>query len=122
MYICSCECGGYTFFDSTNKYNACVLLLQCNHCRILLQTLVDPILMNNKPVHKLFLHVQEAITTVCVHSDSVDVDECSINTSVCGNNSTCVNDIGSYSCLCDEGYTFYQNVCVGEFSKLLVCT
>ena len=51
-----------------------------------------------------------------MHSDSVDIDECSISTSVCGKNGTCVNDIGSYSCLCDEGYAVYQNVCVGEFS------
>lgn len=40
------------------------------------------------------------------------IDECSNNTSMCGVNSTCVNALGSYLCVCDEGYTYYRNECI----------
>ena len=35
----------------------------------------------------------------------VDIDECALPDPVCGLNATCTNTVGSYQCLCDEGYT-----------------
>ena len=49
-----------------------------------------------------------------MYSDSVDVNECSVNANICGTNGSCVNTAGSYECLCDRGYMIYQNVCMGE--------
>ncbi|XP_048063223.1 adhesion G protein-coupled receptor F5-like [Megalobrama amblycephala] len=34
-----------------------------------------------------------------------DIDECLVSPSVCGPNSTCTNQMGSYSCLCSNGFT-----------------
>ncbi|XP_067239660.1 adhesion G protein-coupled receptor F5-like [Chanodichthys erythropterus] len=34
-----------------------------------------------------------------------DIDECQFSPSVCGPNSTCTNQMGSYSCLCSNGFT-----------------
>ena len=50
-----------------------------------------------------------------MYSDSVDVNECSVNANICGSNGSCVNTAGSYECLCDKGYAIYHNVCMGEY-------
>ncbi|CAF2470777.1 unnamed protein product [Rotaria sp. Silwood2] len=42
-----------------------------------------------------------------------DIDECSLNPSVCGNG-TCFNLIGSYTCDCPSGYRSYNETCVGK--------
>ncbi|XP_052402689.1 adhesion G protein-coupled receptor E5 [Carassius gibelio] len=39
-----------------------------------------------------------------VKNTCVDVDECGIFPSVCGDNTQCVNAWGSYSCICDVGF------------------
>lgn len=57
-----------------------------------------------------------------MYFDSADIDECSVNASVCGMNSTCVNTTGGYECLCDKGYEVYQNVCTGECFLCIQCT
>ena len=45
-----------------------------------------------------------------------DIDECLNNP--CGNNSICINSIGSYTCHCDLGfYETVEKTCAGEISK-----
>uniref|UniRef100_K7FVA0 Adhesion G protein-coupled receptor E1 n=1 Tax=Pelodiscus sinensis TaxID=13735 RepID=K7FVA0_PELSI len=36
---------------------------------------------------------------------TVDIDECSQNSSICGLHSSCVNTLGNYSCQCNTGYS-----------------
>ncbi len=42
----------------------------------------------------------------------VDIDECA-NSSICWENSVCVNSLGSYACQCLDGYTGLQE-CKGQ--------
>merc|ERR1711997_1421990 len=44
-------------------------------------------------------------------SDCVDIDECS-DSGACHDFSTCQNEIGSYSCMCNEGYEEVGGLCV----------
>lgn len=45
-----------------------------------------------------------------------DIDECK-NTSICPENSVCQNTNGSFSCLCDSGYSQAAGKCVGKLLK-----
>ena len=49
-----------------------------------------------------------------------DVNECDEPTT-CGDdvNKICVNSVGSYSCVCGDGYTKVSNTCEGRFIYLL---
>ena len=38
------------------------------------------------------------------------MDECASNTT-CQDNSTCINSIGSFSCVCADGYEYKNNKC-----------
>ena len=35
----------------------------------------------------------------------IDIDECLVSPSVCGPDSNCTNEIGSYNCSCLDGFT-----------------
>ena len=39
-----------------------------------------------------------------VDDDCHDIDECATMQAMCPNNSECVNNDGSYSCICNVGY------------------
>ena len=41
-----------------------------------------------------------------------DVDECSTGDHYCGRNLACNNTVGSFACLCQEGYKSFGNGCV----------
>ena len=45
----------------------------------------------------------------------LDIDECSDDSSICDH--TCVNEPGSYTCECDDGYTLAEDLstCSGLF-------
>jgi hypothetical protein len=43
----------------------------------------------------------------------LDIDECALNTHTCHENATCVNNIGSYECVCNQGYTGDGRNCAG---------
>lgn len=45
-----------------------------------------------------------------------DIDECK-NTSICPENSVCQNTNGSFSCVCDSGYSQAAGKCVGKLLK-----
>ena len=45
---------------------------------------------------------------------SPDIDECSANSRMCDLNAKCINTRGSYSCLCDAGFTGDGKNCVGR--------
>ena len=46
---------------------------------------------------------------------TVDVDECE-DPGICGDNSYCVNSVGSYSCPCSSGYKKTSvNTCQGNY-------
>ena len=34
-----------------------------------------------------------------------DIDECATGAYTCGSNAYCSNNVGSYDCFCDSGYT-----------------
>lgn len=44
----------------------------------------------------------------------VDLDECTVDTHDCGENSNCINDIGSYYCDCKAGFFGDGEICEGE--------
>lgn len=46
-----------------------------------------------------------------------DVNECTDDPNICGDDKTCKNLEGSYTCNCRAGYTKVNNDCVGEFNK-----
>ena len=35
---------------------------------------------------------------------SSDLDECNTNQDACGSKASCINTVGSYTCLCDSSY------------------
>ncbi len=39
-------------------------------------------------------------------SECIDIDECAEDLFICHDRSVCANLIGSYSCICDAGYTW----------------
>ena len=52
---------------------------------------------------------------------STDIDECMDGTAVCDSNADCVNELGSYDCVCKDGYTGNGSSCVGK-DQICVCT
>ncbi len=40
---------------------------------------------------------------------SIDVNECQLNSRLCGNNSFCHNTLGSYDCHCNDGFAMQAN-------------
>lgn len=45
-----------------------------------------------------------------------DIDECGLNETICGPHGFCENRLGSYRCLCDQGYQESRDghSCVGK--------
>ncbi len=54
------------------------------------------------------------LTSICTISSPTDIDECSTNEHLCGENAVCENTPGSYRCKCKEGYEGDGKVCKGE--------
>lgn len=46
-----------------------------------------------------------------------DTDECQVGIDICDSNATCLNEVGSYSCECNRGYTGDGYHCTGMISK-----
>ena len=44
-----------------------------------------------------------------------DIDECAVRNGNCPSESTCVNNVGSYVCVCDSGYRREGSRCVGQW-------
>ena len=44
---------------------------------------------------------------------SPDIDECSAESSPCDQNADCINNNGSYSCTCQQGFTGDGTFCEG---------
>ena len=40
---------------------------------------------------------------------TLDIDECALGTDLCDQNSYCNNTLGSYSCICNPGYSLNGN-------------
>ena len=57
-------------------------------------------------------------------SSNVDINECLINNGGCGDVSSteCVNNMGSYSCECKQGYNETASNCIGKFYFKLLST
>ena len=47
----------------------------------------------------------------------VDFNECNANAFTCHDNAHCVNDVGSYGCQCNPGYTGDEKNCLGMYVK-----
>ena len=52
-------------------------------------------------------------------STYLDIDECSSGTASCMENSVCVNQDGSYACVCDTGYDYVDGKCTGKNSYII---
>ena len=46
---------------------------------------------------------------------SSDINECVEGTAKCDSNATCMNIVGSYTCICDYGYTGDGFDCTSEY-------
>ena len=44
----------------------------------------------------------------------LDIDECSKYVSPCDDNAECYNNIGSYACVCKDGFTGNGTICLGK--------
>ena len=53
--------------------------------------------------------------TLILLTSFVDVNECRRRNS-CSKQAWCINKIGSYQCLCKEGYTGNGKICEGQFT------
>ena len=53
---------------------------------------------------------QYNIENICFNSD---IDECSAESAPCDQNAECTNSDGSYSCLCNRGFTGDGKTCQG---------
>ena len=54
-----------------------------------------------------------------VCSFSLDIDECALNTDNCHTQATCTNNVGSFSCACNTGWSGNGVTCDGKDKKLL---
>ena len=48
-----------------------------------------------------------------LHFVSADIDECSADSNPCDVNAQCINTDGSFSCVCEQGFTGNGTVCNG---------
>lgn len=55
---------------------------------------------------------------MCLHMFDTDINECERATDDCERNMKCVNNNGSFTCHCKEGYTGKGNQCSGDFKYL----
>lgn len=46
-----------------------------------------------------------------------DIDECSADSSPCDDNANCINNDGSYSCTCKQGFEGDGETCEGTYTK-----
>ena len=70
------------------------------------------VLVNNAIFHTTYpWHPVSHVRTVCF---ALDIDECSKNGSPCDENADCLNNLGSYTCSCKDGFTGNGTVCVGK--------
>ena len=61
-------------------------------------------------------HACACMHTACV-SMTIDIDECATNQHNCSERMDCRNTVGSYECMCKEGYNFsmgFEEECQGE--------
>ena len=60
---------------------------------------VEVVILETAMVHKLF-KVPDSIIITCF----TDIDECVLELDDCHDNATCNNTIGSYTCMCNDGF------------------
>ena len=49
-----------------------------------------------------------------LNNSSTDIDECMLGTADCDPNADCMNQIGSYDCICRDGYAGSGLECFGK--------
>ena len=59
----------------------------------------------------IFLSRGIIITIKCF----ADIDECVLKLDDCHDNATCMNSIGSFTCMCNDGFEGNGTHCVSEF-------
>ena len=47
-----------------------------------------------------------------------DIDECVLELDSCHDNATCMNSIGSYTCMCNDGFEGNGSHCISECNCL----
>ena len=58
------------------------------------------------------------ISCVIIGTGFADIDECLLELDSCHDNATCMNSIGSYTCMCNDGFEGNGSHCISEFSCL----
>ena len=53
------------------------------------------------------------------NKQKIDVNECLTNNGGCSPNATCTNNVGSFSCSCNTGYSGNGFTCTGMFPWIL---
>ena len=73
---------------------------------------VEVVILEIAMVHKLF-KVPEIIIITCF----IDIDECVLELDDCHDNATCNNTIGSYTCMCNDGFEGNGSHCISKFNN-----
>lgn len=62
------------------------------------------------------------ICNLCMYI-SADIDECFNSPNICGDRASCVDTIGSFQCVCNDGYSDNGTGCEGKIANrmTLVC-
>ena len=63
-------------------------------------------------LESLALHGNITVIALCLQTTPADIDEC-VQQSPCDQNATCTNTPGSFTCVCNEGYTGDGTTCTG---------
>ena len=79
----------------------------------IMQNLESLWMSNGNSICLLTAQLQFDIIFVLNHAD---IDECIEETDNCDDNAICTNTDGSFTCLCDLGYSGIGAICTGELS------
>ena len=113
-YICQCHTG-YTGDGavcsgrSINNRDGVNRDLKCTFSTLVYSLAVIILAMHNCPCHYFYSRGNSINIS--------DINECA--NEPCGDIAQCSNTAGSYSCICDPGYTWTGTICAGDHMMIL---
>ncbi len=62
-------------------------------------------------IHLLWIKSDPSITVMMINTD---INECVVDTHNCDSNGICINEVGSFGCMCSPGYSGNGTYCEGK--------